>query len=161
MHLGIPEAGVAFLYRPSWINQDTGKCRFLTVCPTSVAVEKMRPSKSRRTPGVSSVSPTFSITEKSALEHQYDLELHQMIAYMRRLDGALPPSPQGKVMDPFAPDGASKWSTSGSRTPLFGFWAYYAWEHVFSDIFSTAFGSMFKVTNQMDLQQLLDAKVMM
>ena len=64
-------------------------------------------------------------------------------------------------MDPFAPDGVSKRSTSGSRTPLFGFWAYYAWEHVMSDLFSSAFGIIFKVTNQKELWKLLDAKVMM
>jgi hypothetical protein len=148
--------------RPSWINEDTGKSRWLTFCPTSVAVEKRRKFRSKQTPGVSSVSPTFAVTEKSALDHQYDMELHQMIAYMRRLDGKLPPNSRGqKVMDPFAPDGASKWCTSGSKTPLFGFWAYYAWDNVFSELFSSAFGRIFKVTNQMELRQLLDAKVMM
>jgi hypothetical protein len=85
-----------------------------------------------------------------------------MVGYMRRLDGAYAPSPKGqKSMDPFAPDGASKWSVNGSKTPLFGFWAYYAWEHVLGVVFSSSFGSIFTVTDATSLQRLLAAEVMM
>ena len=84
-----------------------------------------------------------------------------MVAYMRRLDGALPPNAKGqKSMDPFAPDGDSKWCT-GTTTPLFGFWAYYAWEHALSGLLASAFGTIFKVTNQKSLKVLLGAQVMM
>jgi hypothetical protein len=107
-------------------------------------------------------SPPFSIHEKSALAQQYDMELHQMVGYMRRLDGAYAPNSRNeKSMDPFAADGAKKWKVNGSKTPLFGFWAYYAWEHVISGLFSSAFGTIFKVTNQKSLKALLGAQVMM
>ena len=134
----------------------------MTFCPISSTTEKRRSAKAKQTPGVSPVSPTgVTFDEKSALVHQYDMELHQIVAYMRRLDGALPPNAKGqKSMDPFAPDGAAKWST-GTTTPLFGFWAYYAWEHALSGLLASAFGTIFKVTNQKSLKALLEAQVMM
>ena len=64
-------------------------------------------------------------------------------------------------MDPFAADGAGKWATNGSKTPLFGFWTYYAWDHVLGVAFSNAFGTIFTITNQKNLQQLMAAEVMM
>ena len=65
-----------------------------------------------------------------------------MVGYMRRLDGAYAPNSRNeKSMDPFAADGARKWKVNGSKTPLFGFWAYYAWEHVLGVVFSSSFGS--------------------
>jgi hypothetical protein len=148
--------------RPDWRKPGTSVCRYATFCPINLTTEKRRPAKAKQTPGVSPISPTgVTADEKSALAHQYDMELHQMVAYMRRLDGALPPNAKGqKVMDPFAPDGDSKWCT-GTTTPLFGFWAYYAWEHVLSGLLSSAFGTIFKVTNQRTLKALLGAQVMM
>ncbi len=137
-------------------------CHFANVCPLSSATEKRRVSKSKQSTQVSAVSPPFSIEEKSALAHQYDLELHQMVGYMRRLDGAYAPNSGGhKSMDPFAPDGESKWTVSGSRTPMLGFWAYYAWEHVLGVVVSSSFGSIFTVTDAKSLRQLLAAEVMM
>ena len=87
-----------------------------------------------------------------------------MVGYMRRLDGAYASSPKGeKCMDPFAPDGESKWAVvNGSKTPpLFGFWAYYAWEHVLGVAFSNAFGTIFTVTDPRSLRRLMEAEVMM
>ena len=150
--------------RPDWRKSgvNTDQCRYLTFCPLSKATEKRRASKARTSSGVSAESPPFSIDEKSALAQQYDRELHQMVAYMRRLDGAYPPNSKGrKCMDPFAADGANKWATNGSRTPLFGFWAYYAWEHVLGVAFSHAFGTIFTVTDRRSLRRLMGAKVMM
>ena len=161
MHLGL-EAETAFMDRPDWLKTGTAVSRYVTFCPISMTTEKRRPAKAKQTPGVSPICPTgVTADEKSALAHQYDMELHQMVAYMRRLDGALPPNSRGqKIMDPFAKDGEPKWCT-GSTTPLFGFWAYYAWEHVISGLFSSAFGTIFKVTNQKSLKALLGAQVMM
>ena len=148
--------------RPDWIKPGSATGRYATFCPISAATEKRRVSKSKQSTQVSAKSPPFSIEEISALAHQYDLELHQMVGYMRRLDGAYPPTPRGqKVMDPFAPDGESKWAVNGSRTPLFGFWSYYAWEHVLGVVFSSSFGSIFTVTDAKSLRQLLEAEVMM
>jgi hypothetical protein len=148
--------------RPDWRRPGTSVCRYVTFLPISSASEKRRPAKAKQTPGVSPTRPKdVTVEEKSALVHQYDLELHQMVAYMRRLDGAYPPNAKSqKCMDPFAPDGESKWCT-GSTTPLFGFWAYYAWEHALSGLLSSAFGTVFNVTNQTSLKALLGAQVMM
>ena len=160
-HLGL-EPEKAFLDRPDRFKPGTEKGRYVTFCPISAATEKRRAAKSRLSPGVSSTSPPFSRDEKSALALQYDLELHQMVAYMRRLDGAYPPDSRGrKSMNPFAPDGAGKWATSGSKTPLCGFWTYYAWEHVLSVVFSSAFGTIFTVSDPKSLKRLLTAEVMM
>jgi hypothetical protein len=127
-----------------------------------MATEKRRVSKSKQSSQVSANSPPFAVHEKSALAQQYDLDLHQMVGYMRRLDGAYAPSPKGhKSMDPFAADGESKWKVNGSKTPFFGFWAYYAWEHVLGVVFSSSFGSIFTVTDATSLQRLLAAEVMM
>ena len=155
------EPDTAFLDRPDWILPGSDKGRFATFCPISTATEKRRAAKAKTTPGVNSVSPEFTTDEKSALALQYDLELHQMVAYMRRLDGSAPPNSRGqKMMRPFAADGESKW-TAGSNRPLCGFWAYYAWDHVLSVLFSAAFGTIFSVKNEKTLRQLLNAEVMM
>ena len=90
------------------------------------------------------------------------MELHQMVGYMRRLDGAYAPSSRNeKSMDPFAADGERKWKVNGSKTPLFGFWAYYAWEHVLGVVFSSSFGSIFTVKDTRSLRRLMEAEVMM
>jgi hypothetical protein len=148
--------------RPDWRRPGTSVSRYVTFCPISLTSEKRRCAKAKQTPGVSPISLTgVTADEKSALFHQYDMELHQMVAYMRRLDGALPPNSKGqKIMDPFAKDGDSKWCT-GTTTLLFGFWSYYAWEHVMSGLLSSAYETIFKVTNQKSLKALLGAQVMM
>jgi hypothetical protein len=159
------DVDLAFLDRPDWQKPgpDAGR-RFQLFCPLSAVTEKRRVSKSKQSSQVSAVSPPFSIDEKSALAQQYDLELHQMVAYMRRLDGAYALSPQGeKCMDPFARDGESKWTVvNGSKIPpLFGFWGYYAWEHVLGVVFSSSFGSIFTVSDARGLKELMAAEVMM
>jgi len=107
-------------------------------------------------------SPPFEFHEKSALAQQYDMQLHQMVGYMRRLDGSYAPNAKGeKSMDPFAADGEWKWKVNGSKTPLFGFWAYYAWEHVLGVVFSSSFGSMFTVKDPNCQRRLMEAEVMM
>jgi hypothetical protein len=64
-------------------------------------------------------------------------------------------------MDLFAPDGAQEWVTSGSKTPLFGYWAFVAWENVFCPVFSKSFGQIVSVTDQKSLDRLVAAEVMM
>ena len=158
------EAETAFLDRPDWRQPGVipFQSRYKTFCPISQATEKRRAAKARTSPGVSAESPPFTVEEKSALAHQYDRELHQMVAYMRRLDGAYPANSRGKKsMDPFAADGAGKWATNGSKTPLCGFWTYYAWEHVLGVAFSHAFGAIFTVTDPRSLRRLMEAEVMM
>ena len=158
-HLGMDQ-DIPFLNRPAWRKQNSEEGRYLVLCPLSAATEKRRASKANQTPGMSARS-SISRNEKSALFHQYDLELHQMIAYMRRLDGACKNSKGRKCMNPFAPDGAEKWSTFGNKIPLFGYWAYVAWENVFCPVFSKSFGQIVSVTNQRSLERLLGAEVMM
>ena len=151
--------------RPDWQKPEPdGGRRYQCFCPISAVTEKRRVAKSKQSSQVSAESPPFSFEEQSALAHQYDLELHQMIGYMRRLDGAYAPNTKGeKCMDPFASDGESKWDVvNGSKIPpFFGFWAYYAWEHVLGVVFSSSFGSIFTVTDARGLKQLLAAEVMM
>jgi hypothetical protein len=158
-HLGMDQ-DIPFLNRPAWRKPNSEEGRYLVLCPLSAATEKRRASKASQTPGMSAVN-AISRNEKSALFHQYDLELHQMIAYMRRLDGAGKSSKGRKCMDPFAPDGAEKWSTFGGKIPLFGYWAYVAWENVFCPVFSKSFGQIVSVTDQRSLERLLGAEVMM
>ena len=154
---------IPFLNRPAWCTPGSGQGRYLIMCPLSVATEKRRGPKASNTPGITAErSSQSTLKEKSALFHQYDMELHQMISYMRRLDGAYGVVSRGqKCMDPFAPDGASKWATAGSKTPLFGYWAYIAWENVFCPVFSKSFGQVVSVTDQGSLDRLLAAEVMM
>ena len=159
--MGLP-ADTAFLQRPAWIIPGTENSRYLTFVPISRATEKRRGTKCRQSTQVLAASPPFSVDEKSALAQQYDMELHQMVGYMRRLDGAYAPSSRNeKSMDPFAADGAKKWKVNGSKIPLFGFWAYYAWEHVLGVVFSSSFGSIFTVKDTRSLRRLMEAEVMM
>ena len=160
------DVDLAFMDRPDW--QKPGPAagrRFQIFCPLSAVTEKRRVSKSKLSSQVLPDGPSGDLVgEESALAQQYDLELHQMVAYMRRLDGAYAPSPQGeKCMDPFAPDGESKWAVvNGSKIPpLFGFWAYYAWEHVLGVVFSSSFGPIFTVSDARGLKELMAAEVMM
>ena len=148
--------------RPDWKKPNCDESRFLTLCPINAQTERRRHAKARQSPGVSAVRQPFSIDEKSALAQQYDMELHQMIGYMRRVDAAYGTNSKGhKSMDPFAADGEPKWAIFGKKTPLFGFWGYYAWEHVLGVVFSSSFGSIFTLTDQRSLAKLLAAEVMM
>ena len=75
MHLGL-EAETAFMDRPDWLKTGTAVSRYVTFCPISMTTEKRRPAKAKQTPGVSPICPTgVTADEKSALAHQYDMEL--------------------------------------------------------------------------------------
>ena len=52
-------------------------------------------------------------------------------------------------------------SIDPDKTPLFGFWMYEVWEHVFAGIFSKMWGSLMQVTDQKGVDALLGAEVMM
>ena len=64
----------------------------------------------------------------SALELQFDWDLHQMTGYMRRLDGARTSiRTRSPLTMPLARKGQPKFVTDRTRTPFFGFWFYVAW----------------------------------
>ncbi len=57
---------------------------------------------------------------RSALELRYDWQLHQMVGYMRRVDGVRKTLVQRlPCMNPLARDGEPDFATDGSRTPFF------------------------------------------
>jgi len=97
----------------------------------------------------------------SALEMQFDLELHLMTGYMRRLDGEGQTRRNLKRMDPFAPDGEVKFNFDGSLTPYVGFWFYVAWYNVIVPVLQKTFGLILSVKDQDDLDELLDTTVAM
>ena len=97
----------------------------------------------------------------SALYSRYDWDLHQMVAYMRRLDGATLTVRQHKRMDPMARIGEPKWAVEGSRTPYFNFWFYVAWDNVFAPALGKAFGQNMRAVDIEDVDDLLGATVMM
>jgi hypothetical protein len=79
-----------------------------------------------------------------------------MIGYMLMLDGTYPNTSKGlKTMDPLAPDGKLKWATSGRATPLFGWWTFYAWRHVFFPVLEKVMGSIVLVNADADVDRLL------
>jgi hypothetical protein len=95
-------------------------------------------------------------SELSALEQQFDWPLHQMVAYMRRLDGALGRTIRGlKYMDPMAPDKEFKHAFDGSRTPYFGYWFYLAWYNVIVPSLQKTFGPVLNVMDMDDLDDYL------
>ena len=63
-------------------------------------------------------------TSKGVLHHHYDWQFHQMIGYLRRVDGTNPVPEGRKAMDPMAPDKAPKFYIAGSATPLHGYFFY-------------------------------------
>jgi hypothetical protein len=100
---------------------------------------------------------------RSALEMQFDLELHLMTGYMRRLDGEGQTRRKLKGMDPFATDGEVKFHFDGSLTPYVGFWFYVAWYNVIVPlaVLQKTFGPILSVKDQDDLDELLDTTVAM
>jgi hypothetical protein len=155
---------VTFMERPAWLDED-GSPKYKTFCPVSY-----NQRLSRLPPGDRKIVKTQGTcderlehtSELSALEQQFDWPLHQMVGYMRRLDGALGRTVRGaKFMDPMAPDKEPKHALDGSRTPYFGFWFYLAWYNVVVLSLQKTFGSVLNVMDMDDLEVLLDAKVMM
>ncbi len=116
-----------FMERKDWLGTD-GKPFYKIFCPVSAAEKSKRLSPiERKNVAKSKESEEGEGTETtpiSALELRYDWQLHQMVGYMRRVDGVkttfvrrLP------CMNPLAANGEPKYATEGSRTPFFGFWA--------------------------------------
>jgi hypothetical protein len=154
---------VPFMHRSAWLDQD-GNPKYKTLCPVS-----HNQRFNRLTPGERKVAKVQGpakeqAAEQSALEQQFDWPLHQMVGYMRRLDGALAGgrTVRGyKYMDPMAPDKEMKHAFDGSKTPYFGFWFYLAWYNVVVPSLQNTFGPVLNVMDMDDLDVLLDAKVMM
>jgi hypothetical protein len=155
---------VAFLERPAWLDED-GKPKYKTFCPVSSSqrFNRLTASDKKVARFAGSADERFAnSSELSALEQQFDWPLHQMVGYMRRLDGALGKTIRGlKYMDPMAPDKEPKHAMDGSRTPYFGFWFYLAWYNVVVPSLQKTFGPVLNVMDMDDLEELLEAKVMM
>ena len=153
-----------FMERNDWMHGDT--CKYKVYCPVQPAAARKRLStgEDRHAVPEDEAENQQSNDQFSALELQFDWELHQMAGYMRRLDGEYGLT-QGKVrcMDPLAPDGDSKWAINGSQTPFFGYWTYVAWYHVFAPVLSKVLGPVVNVADKdsEDLNRLLGIQVMM
>jgi hypothetical protein len=149
---------IPFMERRDWLDAD-GKCKFKLFCPVSATVVAKRVRATQRPNAGKAINDA---EELSALELQYDRELHEMVGYMRRLDGAFGlTKKQMRVMDPLATDGDVKWSIDGSQTDFFGYWAYDAWHKVFAPVLSKTFGQVVNVSDKEKLMNLLGAEVMM
>ena len=166
-HLGMSK-DIPFLQRDDYMQH--GQMKFHVFCPLTDTVckkKKLGGTKKRRS-GEGEVEegdeavPTPTSTEHSALYHQYCPELHKMVAYMRRLDGAYPDTHKGqKIMDPLAPDGLPKWGLNGrSATPLFGWWAYLAYEKALCPVFAKVMGTIVIIKDEDDVEQLDQLEVM-
>lgn len=165
------ERAVPFMHRDDWM--EDGKPKFKEYCPVTPAEKNKRRSAIERR----SVSGEFEENEAeqdsrcqtvkkagsapSALELQFDWDLHQMTGYMRRLDGEGLTKRKLKRMDPFARDNERKFAFDGSQTPYFGFWFYVAWYNVIVPALTKTFGPILSVVDQDDLDELLAAKVAM
>ena len=154
---------IPFLHRSDWM--ENGEPLYDTMCPVSAAerlkrlsVSERRSLAAERREGESEGNQSRPL---SALERQYDWELHQMVGYMRRLDGATKTIKQLLRMDPLAPDGEPKHALDGSRTPYFGWWTYVAWYNVFVPALTKSFGSVLAVSDEEDLDRLLTSTVKM
>jgi hypothetical protein len=161
---------IAFLERADYMQN--GRMKYDVFCPVTDTVSKKKKlgnggTKKRRTGQVEveeggEAEPTPAPTDHSALYHQYCPELHKMVAYMRRLDGAYPDTHKGqKIMDPLAPDGLPKWGLNGrSATPLFGWWAYLAYEKALCPVFAKVMGTIVIIKDEDDVEQLDQLEVM-
>ncbi len=157
---------IPFMERPAWLDEDDNP-KYKNFCPVSYTQRLNRlPAGDRRVAKIagSSDERLAHTSELSALEQQFDWPLHQMVAYMRRLDGAYGKTIRGlPFMDPMAPDKDSeaKHAFDGSRTPYCGYWFYHAWYNVIVPSLQKTFGPVLNVMDMDDLEVLLDAKVMM
>ena len=97
----------------------------------------------------------------SALSLRYDWDLHQMVAYMRRLDGATPTLRRQPRMNPMARNGEPEWATDGNLMNYFGYWTFVAWDNVFVPVLGKAFGQSMRVLDEENVDELLGATVMM
>ena len=156
---------IPFLERADYMQN--GVKKYDVFCPLTEGIQKKQLGKPRsKRPQAEQGAdpepePEPSAKQVSALYQQYCPELHKMIGYMRRLDGAYPNTSRGfKVMDPLAPDGEPKLAVEGRRTPYFGWWAFYAWEEVFYPVFVKIMGSIVLVNDEEDVDALCEAEVM-
>ena len=158
---------IPFLERDDYMQN--GQMKYEVFCPLTETVSRKKLGKGsvkkRRTVEVeegAEPEPTPGPTEHSALYYQYCPELHKMVAYMWRLDGAYPNIHQGhKIMDPLAPDSQPKWATNGrTLTPYFGWWTFHAWEKVFCSVFVKIMGTIVIIKDEADVDELDQVEVM-
>jgi hypothetical protein len=161
-HLGMPD-DKAFMDREDWLGQDGGPfCKVF--CPVTLSERNKRLKGNERLQFAAEQDEgelESHATQVSALALRYDWDLHQMVAYMRRLDGATETLRRQPRMDPMGKLGNPKWATDGSRTPFFGYWFYIAWDNVFAPVLCKAFGQSVDVLDDGDVDELLGATVMM
>ena len=156
---------IPFMERKDWLDTD-GKPFCKTFCPVSAAerVKRLSPTE-RKNLSKSKASDEGEGTEttpKSALELRYDWQLHQMVGYMRRVDGARQTLvKQLPCMNPLAANGEPKYATEGSRTPFFGFWTYVAWYNAIVPVLQKVVGDIVMVRDEEALDVLLGATVNM
>ena len=154
----------AFMYREDWLGHN-GEPIWKVFCPVSASerAKRLRGNDKRQFVAETDVaefeSPGTMLA--SALQCRYDWDLHQMVAYMRRLDGATQTLTRQKRMDPMERMGVAKWRTDGSKTSFYGYWTFVAWDNVFTPILTKSFGASVAVMDEEDLDELLGATVMM
>ena len=160
-HLGMSDEK-AFMEREDWM--DNGKPFCKVYCPVSAGERSKRLRGNERRAFVARLEEgeaESSAMHSSALSLRYDWDLHQMVAYMRRLDGATPILRRQPRMNPMARNGEQKWATDGSKTRYFNYWTFVAWDNVFAPVLGKAFGLSVGVLDEEDLDDLLGATVMM
>ena len=153
----------AFMYREDWLGQN-GEPFCKVFCPVSATERLKRLTGNDKRQFVADTDEEEFRSHAmhiSALQYRYDWDLHQMVAYMRRLDGATTTLTKQKRMDPMERMGVAKWRTDGSKTEFYGYWTYVAWDNVFTPILTKAFGASVGVVDEEELDELLGATVMM
>jgi hypothetical protein len=153
----------AFMYREDWLGQN-GEPFCKVFCPVSATERLKRLTGNDKRQFVADTDEEefrSNAMQISALWYRYDWDLHQMVAYMRRLDGATKTLTLQKRMDPMERMGVAKWRTDGSKTSFYGYWTFVAWDNVFTPILTKSFGASVAVMDEEDLDELLGATVMM
>lgn len=94
------------------------------------------------------------------LAHEFDLQIHDAIANLRRLDGSIPPHQEhGRPVDFFAEKGRRKFWIKAS-TPVFGYMFFYTLDRVVCPFLANAFSQpIWHPKTRADLDLLMDAKV--
>ena len=96
------------------------------------------------------------------LAHDFDLQIHDAIENLRRLDGSIPPhKDHGRSVDFFTEKGKRKFWLK-SRTPVFGymFSGFHTLDKVVCPFLSDAFGqAIWHPRSVAELDKLVDAKV--
>ena len=148
------------MQRDDWLENDKLFCKVF--CPVSSAERQRRLTPAERKAHVFEAGEEGSnAMATSALAMRYDWPLHQMVAYMRRLDGATKTIRKLPRMDPLAKRGEPKWAIDGKLTSFFNFWAFVAWDNVFAPVLGKAFGQNMRVLDEEHVDELLCATVMM